>query len=179
VGTFRVRQELVLAALTEAGAAEDGENPMTTVKRIQFTANIAAPVSKVFRTMLDLESYKAWTSAFTEGSYYEGTWRKGERIRFLASNGDGMIAEIAELRPNEYISIRHLGYIHQGVEDTESESVRSWAPAYENYTFRATPEGTTLLVDQDVTDEYESFMAEIWPKALDRLKALCERGGAA
>ena len=82
-------------------------------------------------------------------------------------------------RHNEFISIRHLGFVAQGVVDTESEAVRAWAPAYENYSFQAVPAGTRVVVDQDITDEFEGFMKETWPKALARLKALCEGGGAA
>ena len=51
-----------------------------------------------------------------------------------------MVSEIAENKPNEFISIRHLGYIANGIEDTQSEAIRAWAPAYENYTFVATPQ---------------------------------------
>ena len=129
--------------------------------------------------MIDPESYKEWTAAFTYGSYYEGSWQEGNRIKFLSPSGDGVIAEIAENRPNEFVSIRHLGFIAQGVEDTESEAVRAWAPAYENYTFTPTPNGTRLVVDQDVTEKSESYMAEAWPKALAKLKALCEHESAA
>jgi len=76
-------------------------------------------------------------------------------------------------RPNEFISIQHVGYIANGVEDTSSEAIRAWAPADENFTFTATPQGTKLTVGQDMTDEFES-MPEAWPKALGKLKALCE-----
>ena len=51
------------------------------------------------------------------------------------------------------------------------------APAYENYSFQAVPEGTRLVVDQDITDEFEGDMNQAWPKALARLKALCEGRG--
>jgi len=85
-----------------------------------------------------------------------------------------MVAEIAAFRPNEYISLRHLGWVVKGVEDTESEAVRSWAPAYENYTFQIVPDGTRLIVDQDVLEEYLDFMSKTWPKALSLLKELCE-----
>jgi hypothetical protein len=84
-----------------------------------------------------------------------------------------VVSEIAENRPNEFLSIRHLGYIANGVEDTSSEAIRAWAPAYENYTFTATPQGMKLTVDQDMTDEFEG-MVEAWPNALGELKALCE-----
>jgi len=32
------------------------------------------------------------------------------------------------------------------------------------------------VLDQDVTEEFESYMNEAWPKALTRLKALGEGG---
>jgi uncharacterized protein YndB with AHSA1/START domain len=147
---------------------------MPKLKRLQFSIAISAPAAKVYEQMIGDASYRDWTSAFTEGSRFEGSWAQGERIRFLAPSGEGMVAEIAENRPNEFISVRHLGSIANGVEDTQSESVRAWAPAYENYRFTATPEGTTLTVEQDIVAEYEDFMADVWPKALTRLKILCE-----
>ena len=66
-----------------------------------------------------------------------------------------------------------------GVEDTESESVRAWAPAFENYTFITVPEGTRLVVDQDVTADFEQCMKDTWPKAFELLRQLCEDQGAA
>lgn len=147
---------------------------MTTTRRIQFSIDIAAPVPTVFRWMLDDDGYRHWTQPFAEGSHFVGQWKAGEQIRFQGPNGDGMLSEIAELRPDEYVSIRHLGYIQQGVVDTESEAVRAWAPAYENYHFHATPAGTRVVVDQDATPEFEAYLREAWPKALQQLKALCE-----
>lgn len=47
------------------------------------------------------------------------------------------------------------------------------APAYENYTFTVTPQGTTLTVDQDTTEDFET-MPDAWPSALEKLKRLCE-----
>ena len=147
---------------------------MSNVRRFQFVTTIAAPPATVHALMIDPDSYRLWTSAFTEGSYYEGSWQAGERIRFLCPSGDGMIAEIAEHRPGRFSSIRHLGFIARGVEDTESEAVRAWAPAYENYTFTAIDAGTELVIDQDVAPEYERYMSEAWPKALAKLKSICE-----
>lgn len=90
-----------------------------------------------------------------------------------------MVAEIAESRKYEFISIRHLGFIANGVEDTTSELAKAWAPAYENYTFLTTPEGTKMVVDQDVAAEWEEHMNEAWPKALRLLKELCESPASA
>jgi hypothetical protein len=96
-------------------------------------------------------------------------------MRFLAPNGDGMVAEIAEHRRPELMSIRHLGWIAGGVEDLSSDDVKSWAPAYENYSFVERGDRTELQVSVDVTPEYERQMAEMFPKALAVLKELCER----
>jgi len=128
----------------------------------------------VWRHVTDPESYRRWTSAFAESSCFEGSWEPGARILFLAPSGDGRVSEIAECRTNEFISIRHLGFIANGVEDTTSEAVRAWAPAYESYTFSPTTEGTTMVVDQDVAAEWEEHLAEAWPKALAILKELSE-----
>ncbi len=148
---------------------------MSNVKQIQFSTIIKAPVAAVWEMMLGAESFRRWTEVFTEGgSQYEGSWSQGSRIRFLDPSGDGMVSEIAENRPNEFISIRHLGFIVNGIEDTESESVRAWAPAFENYTFSSVADGTRLVIDQDVTEEFEQFMKDTWPKALEVLKELCE-----
>lgn len=144
-------------------------------KTLHFTVQIAAPRVRVWDAMLGPDTYRDWTSAFTEGSYYEGSWDQGARITFLDPSGNGgMIGEIAENRRHEFVSIRMLGEIADGVEDTTSEKVRAWVPAYENYTFRDHGRGTEVTVDVDVIPEYEEFIAETFPKALARLKAICE-----
>ncbi|REJ74471.1 MAG: SRPBCC domain-containing protein [Acidobacteria bacterium] len=149
---------------------------MAGVERRRYSTTIAAPVGVVWDTMLGEQTYRLWTRAFDEGSRYEGSWSEGSRIHFLSSTGDGMVAEIAESRPNAFVSIRHLGMISGGVEDTESEAVRRWAPAYENYSFTPVDGGTRLDVELDVAPEYEELMDQAWPRALARLKELCEGG---
>ena len=142
--------------------------------RLQYTATIHAPVPTVWRLMIGRDSYRRWTSAFMEGSDFQGSWEQGAKIRFVAPSGDGMLSEIAENREHEFISIRHLGMINGGVEDTTSDAVRAWAPAYENYTFVAVPEGTKLVIELDVEDSWAEQMNESWPKALALLKQMSE-----
>lgn len=90
------------------------------MKTLHFSIKINAPAEKVWQNMLGAETYKIWTAEFAPGSYYEGSWEKGESIKFLIPNGDGMTSVIAENRPFKFISIKHLGYIKGGVADTES-----------------------------------------------------------
>lgn len=146
------------------------------MKTLHFEITLAAPRQRVWEHLLQPAGYEAWTAAFSEGSHYEGSWDAGARIRFLGPGGqDGMVAEIAEHRPAEFVSIRHLGFIQAGKEDTTSEAVRAWAPCYENYHAQDTPEGHTLLrVAMDCLPDFEDYMNERWPLALARLKALCE-----
>lgn len=151
---------------------------MSSMKRIQFTQTINAPAAVVWHHVTSPESYKRWAAAFSEGSHFKGSWEQGAGIRFLSPTGDGMIAEIAESRENEFISIRHVGFITNGVEDTTSEAVKAWAPAYENYTFRTVPEGTEMVVDQDVAAEWEEYISKAWPNALALLKELSEGSGS-
>ena len=63
------------------------------------------------------------------------------------------------------------------VEDTESEAVRAWAPAYENYTLAPLDGGTRILVDQDLDEKYVESMQKTWSKAFELLRQLCEEEG--
>ncbi|HSK10558.1 MAG TPA: hypothetical protein VK911_13345 [Vicinamibacterales bacterium] len=144
------------------------------MKTLHFATTIHAARETVWETMLGPDTFKLWAAEFAEGSYFEGSWAEGERIRFLAPDGSGVTSVIAENRPHEFLSIKHLGFIKGGVEDTDSEEVRSWAPSFENYLLSDAGSSTGLQVDIDVTPEFEEYMTKTWPKALATLKVICE-----
>ncbi|MFD1768304.1 SRPBCC family protein [Sphingobacterium suaedae] len=143
-----------------------------------YQVTIDAPVDHVFKTMLDKQTYKQWTALFNPSSDFEGSWEKGEKIYFIGINEqgekEGMVAEIAEHIPNKYISIRHKGILDQGKEVLEGPAVEGWAGALENYTFEEISGGTTVTVDVDTNEEYIDYFDDAWPKALQKLKELCE-----
>jgi len=139
-----------------------------------FSVTIKAPKQKVWSKMLDHGGYEAWTDVFSPGSTYEGSWEKGEKIKFLGPDGAGMTALIAEHKPFEFLSIKHLGFIKDGIEDTESPEIKAWAPIFENYTFSENNGVTEVKVDIDETAEFGETMEQTWPIALAKLKALCE-----
>jgi hypothetical protein len=147
-------------------------------KTLEFVVQINAPRRAVWDAMLGPATYEDWTSVFCEGSHFKGSWAQGEKIQFLTPGGDGMSAVIAENRVHERVSIRHLGEIADGVEDFTSAKVRAWAPAYENFALADADGGTEVRVTVDVTTDFEKYMQDTYPRALQRLKALCERGGA-
>jgi uncharacterized protein YndB with AHSA1/START domain len=145
------------------------------MKTLEFSETIDATPEEVWHAMLDQDTYRIWTTAFAEGSRYKGGWNTGDRIRFVDAEGkEGIVSEIAESRRYEFVSIRHLGILKDGVEDTDSEEARKWAPAYENYTFTPKDNGTEVSVAIDTTEEYEDWMREAWPKALAKLKEVAE-----
>lgn len=150
------------------------------MQKIHFSIIIHAPREKVWDVMLSEATYKEWTKAFNPGSYFKGDWSKGSKMLFLGPNPEtgeegGMVSEIADSRPYEFISIRHLGIVNKGVEDTTSEEAKKWAPAYENYTFRETDGGTEVVVDMDSEDSFVESFNTMWPEALKLLKEIAER----
>jgi uncharacterized protein YndB with AHSA1/START domain len=148
------------------------------MQKLHQSIHINAPREKVWNTMLGDASYREWTKAFHEGSYFKGDWSEGSKILFIGpdENGEmGMVSRIKENRPYEFISIEHLGIYKNGVEDTTSDEAKQWAPAYENYTFTEKDGGTELTVDQDIEEEYKTSFEEMWTKALEKLKALAEQ----
>ncbi|TAL34755.1 MAG: SRPBCC domain-containing protein [Spirochaetes bacterium] len=148
------------------------------MKKLRFEISINAPRKKVWEAVVNDQPYREWTSVFFPGSYFDGGWNKGDKIRFLAKNSegqlDGMSSEIAESRLHEFISIRHLGVIKNGVEDTTSDEAVKWAPAYENYTLSESGGTTSFVVDIDIDDSYQDMFNEMWPKALKKLKEISE-----
>lgn len=152
------------------------------MNKLHFSITINAPKAKVWSTMLDDATYRAWTEAFTTGSHYVGDWSKGSKILFLGPDPNtgkmgGMVSRIAENRLHEYISIEHLGMMQDGKEDyfTASEAMKGWAGAHENYTFKEKNGETQVLVDMDITEDVKEAFEEMWPKALLKLKELAEK----
>ncbi len=150
------------------------------MEKLNFKIEINAPKEKVWNTMLEDTTYRLWTTPFSEGSYYKGDWSKGSKIIFLGPNPEtgkegGMVSRIAENKLYEYISIEHLGIINDGVEDTTSEEVKKWTPAFENYTLKEKNRKTEVLVDMDINDEYKEMFEGMWPKALQVLKEIAEK----
>lgn len=148
------------------------------MQKMHFEIIIHGNPQDVWDAIVNSQKYRKWSSVFHQGSCFEGGWEKGDRIRFLTCNKndekEGMIAEIAESRKYSFISVKHLGYISGGVEDTSSEKVKQFAPAYENYTFTPIGDDTKFEVDTDIEEDYVEMFSELWPKALKKLKDVVE-----
>ena len=143
-----------------------------------YHTNIQRPAAHVFETMLTRDTYRQWTAEFDPSSDFEGGWNKGDKIYFLGPSEhgkrQGMIAEIVEHIPNSFISIRHYGIVDGDNEITDGPKVEAWAGAFENYTFLESEGHTSLTVELDTNEEFAAYFDEAWPRALRKLKEICE-----
>ena len=145
------------------------------MEKLKFTTNIRAPRKKVWDVMLNDDTYRIWASVFMPGSYAETDWKEGSKALFLGQDGSGMVSRIEKNIPNEYLSIQHLGFIKDGVEDLTSEKVKQWSGAHENYTLKENNGVTEVLVELDSDDEFKDYFGSTWPKALEKVKELSEK----
>lgn len=146
---------------------------------LHFETDINANVEKVYRIMFDEAGWREWTAEFNPDSHFKGSWEKGSRILFLGTDHDGkvggMASKIKENIPNKYVSIEHLGMVRGDIEITSEIEVDDWSGAMENYTFSENGGKTLLSVELDANEEFLAYFTDTWPKALKKLKEICER----
>jgi uncharacterized protein YndB with AHSA1/START domain len=148
------------------------------MEKLCFEITINAPVEKVYSTMLADATYRQWTAEFNPSSYYEGKWETGAKMLFagISKEGkkEGMVSRVKEAVANKFISIEHLGLLHGDNEIISGPEVEGWAGALENYTFKPVNGQTVLEVEMDSNEDFKAYFETTWPKALNKLKSICE-----
>lgn len=145
------------------------------MKNFAFKIEINATRERVWNILFGATTYPLWAAVFSEGSCAETDWKKGSRALFLDSNGKGMLSRIEESTPYSFLSITHLGMYDNGVEDFDSEEVKKWAGAIEDYTLTEVGDQTLLTIDMSITADFEDYFQQTWPKALAKVKELAEQ----
>lgn len=148
------------------------------MENLHFNISINASKEKVWDSLFSDANYREWTAAFMPGSYAETDWKEGSTARFLGPGGSGMISEIEASRPYDFLSIKHLGIVKEGVDDLTSEETKQWAGAHENYTLRSNGDHTEVLIELEskgMKQEFVDYFTETWPVALEKLKQIAER----
>lgn len=152
------------------------------MKKLQFKVKINAPIKNIYDFMLginDKSTYEQWTSLFNPTSTYEGSWNKGDKILFIWIDEKwkkgGMVSKIVENINNKFVSIQHYGLLKDDIEITEWPEVEKWANWFENYTFKEENGIIIVTVDLDTSEDFVDYMQESYPKALDKLKEICEK----
>lgn len=128
--------------------------------------------------MLNQDTYQIWTAPFMPGSFYEGSWETGSKMLFLVKDEkgmtSGMLSQIKESRPYEFVSIEHKGM----VEDGKEKVIEEFAGTFENYTLKELDGKTEVIVDLIGSEEIEEEWQKeenIWSQALEILKKLAEK----
>jgi uncharacterized protein YndB with AHSA1/START domain len=146
------------------------------MKKLESKIEIAAPAQKVWDTMTGPETYKEWVNVAWPGSFYKGKWKKGENIKFLSPKNEGTLATLVECKPAEYVLAEHIAVLKSdGTEDKDSKEAKSWIGTTEAYTFHEKNGRTELKTEMNVEPEWEAMLGDGWPKALAKLKEMCER----
>ena len=146
------------------------------MKKLHFETTIKASRQRIWNVLWDDATYRQWTSAFKEGSYAVSDWKEGSRIKFLSPTGEGMYSQIERLVPWEFMSFRHLGEIRDGKEQPwhKDQDTEGWNGAHENYTLTEMDGHTKLIVEINSTDEFVSYLNDVFPKALAKVKEIAE-----
>ncbi|WP_281235271.1 SRPBCC domain-containing protein [Flavobacterium gelatinilyticum] len=144
------------------------------METLEFTIRIKAHPDKVWKALWDEESYKKWTSAFCEGSYTESGWNEGDKIYFMAPNGEGMYSIIETKTPNEYMAFKHIGEMKDFKELPLDEETKKWSGAMETYRLIPDDEFTDLIAQVDSGEKFVDYFKDVFPKGLEIVKELSE-----
>lgn len=149
------------------------------VENLYFQITINAPVNKVYKTMLDKQHYNEWTVEFDPTSHFIGSWEQESKMLFVGTDKDGeesgMVSWIKQNIPDKIVTIEHLGLYQDGKEILTGDEVNKWSGATEEYRFTDQGGKTLLEVELGGLMEYRSYFLETWPKALNKLKSICEQ----
>lgn len=150
------------------------ETNTPSLKKISFSTTIKASKEKVWAVLWNDESYRSWTSAFTQGSYAVSDWNEGSKILFLDGKGSGMYSTIAKKIPNEFMSFKHIGEVKDNIELPVDEQTQSWSGSMEDYILKEKDGSTELTIEMDVVESFMDYFKKTFPVAIDNIKNLAE-----
>lgn len=136
---------------------------------LKFEITIDAPPEKVWSVLWDEFSYRQWTSAFCEGSFYIGTLEEDSKVQFLDPDNNGMFSKVVKNIPGKEMVFLHLGEIYSGIE-----TPMDWGDATESYFLEEYEDSTKLRMEVNSSEEFKSFFEEKIPLAIQNVKHLSE-----
>jgi hypothetical protein len=139
------------------------------METLEYQIKINAEPEKVWTVLWSDISYRQWTSAFTEGSFYIGTWEEDSVMKFFDPENNGMYSRVLKNDPNKEMIFLHLGEIFDGVEVPQD-----WGDATESYLLEETEDGTKLTAKIKSSEEFKGFFEDKFPNALKNVKHLSE-----
>jgi len=145
------------------------------METLKYQVEIDATAEKVWDVLWNEKTYPQWTHFFSPGSVMQTDWKVGGKTYFTdASKQNGMISTIERIEEPKHLIFKHLGELHNGVEDVDSEKVKAWSGSLEAYYLEENNGKTFLKVEVDVDNSYKDIMDEGFKKGLEIIKNLSE-----
>ena len=141
------------------------------MKELQFSVDIHAPKEKVWDTLWQDKTLRAWAGLIDPGTHMVGELKEGNEVQFISANGYGVTSLVAKLVPNEFLLLKHRADTQ---ENGKRERADEWTGGEERYTLTETNGNTTVTVAFGVPPELEEEFTVSYPKALEKVKALAE-----
>lgn len=144
---------------------------LSTMKRLQFSIDIKAEQSNIWKALWEEQYYRDWAAVFYEGSYaVTDNWKEGSTVLFLAPDESGIFSIIETHIPNKLMEFKHIGNVLKGKPQPVDEETKKWSGATERYSLKEGADCITLVVEIDVLDEHLEFMSTKLLIALERVK---------
>ena len=145
------------------------------METLKYQVEIDATAEKVWDVLWNEKTYSQWTHFFSPGSVMQTDWKVGGKTYFTdSSRQNGMVSTIERIEEPKYLIFKHLGELHNGVEDVDSEKVKAWNGSLEAYYLEENNGKTFLKVEVDVDNSYKDMMDEGFKKGLEIIKNLSE-----
>lgn len=142
------------------------------MKEMQFSIEVRATKDRVWDTLWQDETLREWAGIIDPGTHMVGDLKEGSEVQFISGNGYGVTSLVEQLRPNEFLLLRHRTDT-QGNGKVERE--KEWSGGEERYSLTEKDGITVLTVSFDVPAGMEEYFQVNYPKALNRVKVLAER----
>lgn len=147
---------------------------ISDAETMNFSTVINSTKEKVWEILWNHESYRAWTSVFSQDSHAVSDWNEGSKIHFLDGKGNGMYSIISKKIAPVQMTFEHIGEIKDNQEQADNEKTPGWSGAKESYTLNDADGKTELKVELDSISEFADYFKETFPKALQKIKEMAE-----
>jgi len=145
------------------------------MEKLKYQIEIDASAEKVWGILWNEKSYSQWTYYFSPDSNMVTDWQVGGKTYFTdSSKKNGMVSTIERIEEPKHLIFKHLGELHNGVEDVDSDKVKAWNGSLEAYYLEENNGKTTLKVEVDSNDEFKEMFDNGFKKGLEVIKNLSE-----
>lgn len=146
------------------------------MEKLKYQIEIDASAEKVWGILWNEKTYSQWTYYFSPDSNMLTDWEVGGKTYFTdSSRKNGMVSTIERIEEPKHLIFKHLGELHNGVEDVDSEKVKAWNGSLEAYYLEEDNGKTTLKVEVDSNEEFKDMFDNGFKKGLEIIKDLSEK----